>query len=167
MVLLSLFFSFSFSCASSRAPVMDWTRAVCPHTPRQTNTLLTQQLAFYLMTAAVSPSSFLFSSRHAMRWNKTSSLALSAPSALNGDLMIKYFSRNKVAKEKRRRPCHKMVIDYVRSADRESYWFSVIMDRRRNALPVFHDLKLNILLSAPPTQSLTTFRYMIIGDFKE
>ena len=46
---------------------MDWTRAVCPHMPGQTNTLLTQQLAFYLMTAAVSPSSFLFSSRHAMR----------------------------------------------------------------------------------------------------
>ena len=46
---------------------MDWTRAVCPHTPRQTNTLLTQQLAFYLMTAAVSPSFFLFSSRRAMR----------------------------------------------------------------------------------------------------
>ena len=81
--------------------------------------------------------------------------------------MIKYFSRSKVDKEKRRRPCDKMVIDYVRSADRESYWFSVIMDRRRNALPVFHDLKLNILLFAPPTQSLTTFHYMIIGDFKE
>ena len=36
---------------------MAWTRAICPYTSRQTNTLLTQQLAFYLMTAAVSPSS--------------------------------------------------------------------------------------------------------------
>ena len=45
---------------------MDWTRAVCPHMPGQTNTLLTQQLAFYLMTAAVSLS-FLFSPRHAMK----------------------------------------------------------------------------------------------------
>ena len=79
----------------------------------------------------------------------------------------KIFFKKQGRLREKRRPCDKMVIDYVRSADRESYWFSVIMDRRRNALPVFHDLKLNILLSAPPTQSFTTFHYMIIGDFKE
>ena len=46
---------------------MAQTRAICPYTSRQTNALLTQQLAFYLMTAAVSPSSFLFSSRRAVQ----------------------------------------------------------------------------------------------------
>ena len=50
-------------------------------------------------------------------------------------------------------------------------WLSIMLDRPIGKVigsrPVFHDLKLNILLSGSPTQSLATFLYMIIGDFKE
>ena len=54
-------------------------------------------------------------------------------------------------------------------AGQESNWFSVIMYRPTYALPFFHDLKLNIPLSGPPTQSLTAYLYMImvLGDFKK
>ena len=50
-------------------------------------------------------------------------------------------------------------------ADQESNWFSVIMYRPTYALPVFHDRKLNIPLSGPPTQSLTIYLYMIIATW--
>ena len=42
-------------------------------------------------------------------------------------------------------------------ADQEGNWSSVMMDRLTHALPVFHDLKLNIPLSDPPTQSQTIY----------
>ena len=44
-------------------------------------------------------------------------------------------------------------------ADQESNWFSVTMYRTTYALPVFYDLKINIPLSSPPTQSLITYLY--------
>ena len=50
-------------------------------------------------------------------------------------------------------------------ADQESNWFSVIMYRPTYALPFFYDLKINISLSGPPTQSLTAYLYMIIGTW--
>ena len=50
-------------------------------------------------------------------------------------------------------------------ADQESNWFSVTMYRTTYALPVFYDLKINIPLSGPPTQSLITYLYMIIGTW--
>ena len=50
-------------------------------------------------------------------------------------------------------------------ADQESNWFSVIMYRPTYALPVFHDRKLNIPQSGPPTQSLTIYLYMIIATW--
>ena len=52
-------------------------------------------------------------------------------------------------------------------ADQDGNWSSVMMDRLTHALPVFHDLKLNIPLSGPPTQSQTTYLYMTIGNFRK
>ena len=39
------------------------------------------------------------------------------------------------------------------------------MYRTTYALPVFYDLKINIPLSGPPTQSLITYLYMIIDTW--
>ena len=54
---------------------------------------------------------------------------------------------------------------FIWRADQESNWFSVIMYRPTYALPFFYDLKINIPLSGPPTQSLTAYLYMIIGTW--